>query len=119
VLSVDLYLGEGRLVKAGAAPSFVVRDGSLFAVRACGTPLGCGGGAERTVVELGDGASVIMFSDGIAPAAEEAVWLVEEAARGGCLSALDRAERILALAKEHTGNRDDMTVTVVRVFRNE
>ena len=119
VLSVDLYRGEVRILKAGAAPSFIVREGSVFAVRAQGAPLGSGGGAEETVSEVSDGCMVVMISDGVATLPEESVWLLSELSRRDKLSARDRAERILTLAAEHTGSVDDMTVSVIKVYSNE
>ena len=119
VLTLDLYSGELRVLKAGAAPSFIVRGGSVFAVRAQGAPLGSGGGAEETVSEVDDGCTVFMISDGVAAVPEESVWLLSEMARRDKLSAGDKAERILTLAAEHNGRRDDMTVTVIKVYSNE
>ena len=119
VFSLDLFRSEARLVKAGAASSFVIRDGSVLSVRAKGAPLGCGGGAEETVIPLCAGSTVVMMSDGIAPLADESAWLIEEVAKENALSARDRAERILSLARTNTGDADDMTVTVIKVYSNE
>ena len=71
--------------------------------------------AERIKVALGEGDTVIMFSDGVCEPAEEAPWLVEllNEASADDLRAL--ASRILSSAKVNVSKRDDISVLVMRV----
>lgn len=117
IFSFDVYTGECRFLKCGAAPSYIVRGDSVFAVRASSAPIGImrGVDAEEMMAEVRAGDTVVMMSDGVAPIPDEAVWLIEFLARPTKLSAGDYASEILRMAKERGGGSDDITVTVLRI----
>lgn len=116
LLEVDLLSGEGSFVKAGAAPSFVLRGENLFRVASRTPPAGIlpQMAAERTALELRAGDVVVMLSDGIAPneAAEsrlcQSIVLAENRAPAALAAALLQE----AASAEHP---DDMTVFVLAV----
>ena len=64
--------------------------------------------------------TVVMISDGIAQTFEDGLWLMDmltnDWKKG--MSCADMCERILEEARERNGDRDDMTVGMVKVVRN-
>ncbi len=117
IFSFDIHTGECRFLKCGAAPSYIVRKDSVFAVRTSSAPIGImkGVDAEEMLAEVRAGDMVVMMSDGVAPIPDEAAWLIEFLARPTKLSAEDYAAELLRLAKERGGTSDDITVAVMRV----
>ena len=117
VFSFDLYTGECRLTKCGAAPSYIKRRDSVFAVRSGTSPMGLikGTDADEMCAEVGVGDTVIMISDGAAPIPDEAVWLIEFLARPVNMCAEAYATEILEMARAHQGTGDDITVAVLKI----
>lgn len=118
VFCFDLYTGECRFTKCGAAPSYIKRRESVFAVRSHTSPIGLmkNTDADETCAEVGVGDTVVMVSDGISENPEDAAWLIEFLSRPSSAPAEAYAERILELARERGGTSDDLTVTVIRVY---
>lgn len=117
VFSFDTHTGECRFLKCGAAPSYIVRKDSVFAVRASGAPIGImrGVDAEEMLAEVRAGDTVVMISDGVSAVPDEAAWLIEFLARPSLLSPEEYANELLRLAKQRGGTADDITVTVLRI----
>jgi stage II sporulation protein E len=117
VFSFDLYTGEGRFLKCGAATSYIKRGDSVFAVKCTSTPIGLlrGVDADEMMSDIRGGDIVVMMSDGVSESPDEAAWLIEFLARPTKLAPSEYAESILALAKEKSGDADDMTVAVAYV----
>lgn len=117
IFSFDLYTGEGRFLKCGAATSYIKRLDSVFAVKCTSTPIGLlkGVDADEVMSEIRGGDIVVMMSDGVSEVPDEAAWLIEFLARPTKLPPNEYADIILALAKEHSGGVDDMTVAVLYV----
>ena len=118
---IDLVTMEARFVKSGAAPSFVIRGGSLFRLQSKTVPIGILRALDaemiRFTVEPGD--VVVMLSDGIARSFEECPWLLdflstdEDIQHGNVQRA---AEKIVEQAASR-GARDDITAGVLRILR--
>ncbi|MBQ8400515.1 MAG: SpoIIE family protein phosphatase, partial [Clostridia bacterium] len=116
---IDLVTMEARFVKSGAAPSFVIRDGSLFRLQSKTVPIGILRALDaemiRFTVQPGD--AVVMLSDGIARSFEECPWLLdflstdEDIQHGDVQRA---AEKIVEQAAAR-GARDDITAGVMRI----
>lgn len=117
LLEIDLLSGKAGFIKSGAAPSYIMRDGSLFKISSNTLPVGITREitAEEIKFELENGDVIIIVSDGIAQSFEDGIWLTELV----CLQwedNLDRmAQKILSEAKQHNKRSDDMTVGLVRV----
>jgi stage II sporulation protein E len=118
LLEIDLLSGKAGFIKSGAAPSYIMRDGSLFKISSNTLPVGITREitAEEIKFELESGDVVIIVSDGIAQSFEDGIWLTELV----CLDWDDNldmmAKRILSEAKKHNKRSDDMTVGLVRVI---
>lgn len=116
---IDLVTMEACFVKSGAAPSFVLRGGSLYRLQSKTVPIGIlrALDAERIRFTLEPGDTIVMLSDGIARSFEECPWLLdllttnEDLPRGHVQEA---AETIVREAANH-GAIDDCTAGVIFV----
>lgn len=120
LLTVDLYTGRAGLFKAGAAPSFLVRDGVARILEAPSLPMGVSDSVvgRSTALNLAEGDMVVMVSDGAL--CDGTDWLVEQlqlCARLG--HDPDQVARAVAdSAVRRSGARqDDITVAVLRLDR--
>ncbi len=113
----DNVKGDAEFIKSGAAVSYIKRNGSLYRIKSETIPLGLMKkvDAERIKVSLGEGDTVIMFSDGVCEPAEEAPWLVELLNEASTDDLRALASRILSSAKVNGLKRDDISVLVMRV----
>lgn len=117
LLEVDLMSGEGSFIKAGAAPSFVLRGDRVHKIESRTPPAGilrkmC---AEKTAFRLVDGDFIIMLSDGCMDAGDEGMWLVSYLSGLPFDTAAELCDLIIKEAKKRFLYRDDLSVTVVRV----
>lgn len=116
---IDLVTMEVCFIKSGAAPSFILRDGSLFRLQSKTVPIGIlrALDAEKIRFSLEPGDIIIMLSDGIARSFEECPWLLdllttnEDLQKGNVQAA---SETIVKEAARH-GAIDDITAGVVLV----
>lgn len=114
----DLMRGEGQFLKSGAAPSFIKRGNSLFRIRSETPPVGllCSVDSERIKVEVKCDDVILLMSDGICQAPEDAPWLMELLGKAPPRRLEDLASSVLSAAVKHHGRRDDMTVLALRVL---
>ncbi len=116
LLELDLMNGRVRLVKSGAAPSLVIRDGRLFRLQSKTVPIGILRALDAELInfEAYAGDRIVMLSDGVAKSFEDCPWLYEllggEALLGDDPTAM--AQSILRGALEN-GACDDITAGVV------
>ncbi len=117
LMCIDLILGSAEFIKSGAAPSFVLRGGSVFRIGAKTLPIGITSeiNAEKIRFDLEDGDIIVMISDGIAQDTEDGIWLVDMLSREWEGGLQTMATRILEEAQERNGRRDDATVALVKV----
>lgn len=123
LLSVDLFNGNARFVKSGAAPSFVLRNGKLFRLENNSAPVGILRelSAKALDFKLSDGDTVIMLSDGVLQEEENEVtpWLYEMFEDGfvSTNKLCDTAKSIATAAKSHSIRADDTTVGIVQITK--
>ena len=69
LLEIDRMTGEARMIKAGAAPTFIYRGGECYRLDACTAPVGIISEvrAAETKLKLKKGDFIVMTSDGITP----------------------------------------------------
>jgi stage II sporulation protein E len=117
LFEMDLLGKEAVFVKSGAAPSYVKRRDSIFRVRSQTAPLGLirTVDAEKIRVEVRAEDYVIMFSDGISQAPEDAPWLCELLSDRWEDDPEIMADRILNTARAHAEQSDDRTVVIVEI----
>ncbi len=117
LLSADLYSGEAVLLKAGAAPSFLLRDGGCKRIQSKSCPVGIISEArpEQLTFAIRGGDIVVLLSDGLAGedgAADAALRLLRTVAEPQ--SSADIANALLSSAIRLYGRRDDMSVAVIK-----
>lgn len=120
ILLCDLFTRERTLIKLGSPASYIKTPCGTTAVEGSALPLGALESISPFVRtdEFGDGDIVVFASDGVTDLfpGEELKNLVNETS-GDNVETLVNA--IMAEAKRRTGeaNKDDMTVTAVRIFK--
>jgi len=107
LLELDLMTGEGRFIKSGAAPSFVIRNGVVQRLQCGSAPIGIISGvtAQKTPCSLRAGDVVIMVSDGILQDDPSCEWLISYLERNRAKSPSELVSRICRHACE--GERHD------------
>ncbi len=118
---VDLYTGQLRLMKAGAAVSFVRQGGQVMRAGASSLPVGIlqGVSFDRSELTLCNGDLVVMVSDGVLETGEE--WVSAELELYGDKNARELAEHLCKEAgrRRIDGHSDDITVMVSKLKKAE
>lgn len=113
VISVDLYTGKTTLLKAGAAPTLIRRNGKAGKAQSTSLPAGILReiGFDRAVISLKKGDLILMMSDGAV--SEGTDWISEEIEVWGNDGAQELAERIAASAKRRRTDHHEDDITVL------
>ncbi|MBR6789871.1 MAG: SpoIIE family protein phosphatase [Oscillospiraceae bacterium] len=117
---IDLYTGKTELLKAGAAPSFLCRDGKCMQIGGQSLPVGILQGIEydRHTVRLRQGDMLVMVTDGAMAVSES--WMREEITLCADASPEAAAKRVASAARHQNGlPGDDITVAVLRILPAE
>ncbi len=117
LVEIDLFEMKASFMKAGASPSFIVREDKVYKVNSATLPAGIISKltAEETTVSVKNGDFIVMFSDGITDSSEDNPWLVELLDANRDKSAFDLCENILSEALTRFGATDDMSVAVIEI----
>ncbi len=117
LLEIDLLSGKAAFIKSGAAPSYILREGSLFKIASNTMPVGITReiNAEEIRFELEEDDVVILVSDGVAQSFEDGIWLTELVSFDWTDDLNVMAEKILEEAKKNNQRSDDMTVALTRI----
>ena len=112
-VSIDLNTGEAELLKYGAPPSFLLRDGQISTITGEALPCGILAEAKPSVfrLKLKRNDRIVLCSDGVQDVLSEGV---EKAIRISDEETKKTGEALLKLAEERGGS-DDMTVMVISV----
>lgn len=117
VCTVDLYTGCTKFVKAGAASSFISKNGRLTELSATSLPIGIIQGTrfDEEEVRLCSGDLIVMVSDGATTQGSE--WIAEEVKLLKNRPSKVIAKSLLESAKKRTpiGHGDDITVLVASI----
>ncbi len=121
LLEIDLLSGHANFIKAGAAPSYVLRGDRLSKIESRTPPAGilrrmC---AEQTAFSLREGDYIIQMSDGAEDGSEGTRWLLPLVAGREFENAASLCDQVFAAARERGGWRDDLSVSVIRVMNNK
>ena len=117
LLQLDCHSGDAKMIKSGAAPSFVIRDGSIFRISSGTIPVGIAAplSSEQVRFTPEDGDVIVMMSDGVAQSLEDCAFLADLIIGQWCEDLGVLADKILRGAAERSERRDDMTVGLCRV----
>ena len=115
---LDLYTCRLDIFKAGAAPTYILRQGRCAKVESPSLPAGILSGAEakHTTLSLSEGDLIVMISDGLLDSgagdwiSSQLVTLADHPLEQMCEELLDTASE-----RRITAHEDDMTVLAARV----
>ncbi len=117
ILRADLYTGKIEILKAGAAPTFVLKGSTVQKLESDSLPVGIlkGVGFDRQNCKLSDGDLVLMVSDGVTATGTD--WIEAELEMNARKSTREIAGRIANEARRRRidGHSDDVTVVAVRI----
>lgn len=120
MVEIDLLTKEASFIKAGAAPSYIVRGSQIYKINSSTPPAGIiySITAEQTKVELCEKDVIVMISDGVGEnsGVENEAWIMELLALEMEERPADMAQKILDRAEERAVRSDDMTVAVVKIL---
>lgn len=120
VVSIDLYSGDTDFMKAGAALSFIRKDGDMYRVETPSLPVGILPEIEFTYTEdtLSEGDIIVMVSDGATATGEE--WIEHIISSWEDKSMQQLADLITdeATARRNDGHDDDITVIAMQIKKH-
>lgn len=119
IAEIDMMTGEAKFIKSGAAPSFIIRDGSIFRLQSKTVPIGIirALDAEMIRFDICEGDTVVMLSDGAARSYDEVPWLLDMMTNDKDIVSGNEAKAAEKIVKEaiRRGSCDDITAGVVRM----
>lgn len=112
-ISIDLHTGAAEVLKYGAPPSYLIRNGTVRAIEGEALPCGILAEAKPSVIhiQLQKNDRVILCSDGVQDVLPEGT---EQTIRSIGETAQKTGDRLIRLARRNGGS-DDMTVMVIDV----
>ncbi len=118
LMELDLMDGHAVFAKNGAAPTYVVRDGTVYKLRSRSLPLGI---LKDTPPELlrfrmDPGDVVVMVSDGVTRGRDECPWLIDLLSTSLPRS-MDELRRDIIRRALSSGSEDDLSAIAIRVER--
>ena len=117
LLEIDLIRKRASFVKAGAAPTYLLRSTKLFKVSSDTPPCGIIEGfcAENTSFEIFPGDTIIMLSDGISSSMDcgSALCDIMNNAEGQSMDSI--AGKILDMAVSMSVHDDDMSCVIIKI----
>lgn len=118
VAVIDLFTGQGQLLKIGAAPAYIQSGGQVRTVACHTLPAGAPGAcrAELTPLPLKERDVLALVSDGVSDGQDDA-WLRDMLA-GAQLVDVKALAADLVLEAARRGGQDDMTCLVLRLEKS-
>lgn len=120
VAAVDLYSGRTSFMKAGAALSFIRKQGDMYRVDTPSLPAGILPQVEFSVTEdeLSEGDIIVMVSDGAVATGED--WIDHIISGWEDKGMQQLADHITdeAVSRRTDGHDDDITVIAMRIRKN-
>lgn len=117
ITDIDLYTGRAQFYKAGAAPTFFVKNGKAGYIESTSLPAGIlrGIAFEEFALSFREGDVIIMVSDGVTATGVE--WLSSEITAHMQKNVDEVAKSIAITAHERqvAGHEDDITVVAIRL----
>ena len=117
LLELDRINSRATLIKAGAAPTLLIRNGKMTVIESRTPPAGIMRNviAEKKSFSLFKGDMIVMLSDGILQTGSERAILPEKGLPP-MPSARALASKIIREARKNCETADDMSVCVLRIY---
>ena len=121
LLRIDLYTGKIEVLKAGAAPTFILKGNTVRKLESDSLPVGIlkGVGFDRQSCKTSNGDLILMVSDGVTATGTD--WIEAELELNARKSTREIAGRIANEARRRRidGHSDDVTVAAVRIVAED
>lgn len=117
LMALDRISGYATFYKCGAAPTYVLRDGSLFKIRSKTLPIGILKELDHKKVrfEIHAGDVIVMVSDGVTQGKEECPWLFDLLRRNVELHGIEKTADLVVQYAKREGSADDLSVLILKV----
>ena len=117
LMRIDLYTGDGILIKSGAAPSYIKRGNEIIALSARTIPVGILNinDAQKINFSTKENDVIIMTSDGVAECESDGKALVKYLKTHRVSAPKEMAAEISELARSQ-GKEDDISVIAIKIF---
>ncbi len=117
LMELDLMEGRATFYKSGAAPTYVLRDGGLFKIRARTVPMGIirDPDVQKIGFSMGVGDLAVMVSDGVTQGREECPWLFDLIHSHAETSDPERMADLIMKYAIDEGSPDDISVMVIQI----
>ena len=117
IARVDLCRGFAEIIKAGAVPSYVIRDGNILSLEAESLPIGilCGADCASVRTKVFDGDYIVLTSDGVSETiVRQAAGIISQEKS---ITAEELAFKLgsIATSRVKAAKHDDMSVIVIRI----
>ena len=118
ILEIDKLSSSAYFIKAGAAPSFVLRKNHLYKISSETPPVGIipAFSAESTRFNLEKGDIIFMMSDGVMQSDADAVWLSELIGIESDIQPALLASQIIERARCMKDRIDDTSACVIKII---
>lgn len=117
LFEADLYTGKCVLMKAGAAPSILLRGNKYQILESKTAPTGIirDISAKQISFSVNSGDVLVMMSDGVCGDGNGKETAAELLTLSDSLGSSETANALLAEAVKRTGRKDDMSICVIKV----
>ncbi len=116
LMALDLLDGRATFYKCGAAPTYVLRDGSLFKIRSKTLPVGILRETDQKKIsfEIHPSDVIVMVSDGVTQGREECPWLFDLLRRNVEHIGIEATADLIVQYAKSEGSTDDLSVLILR-----
>ncbi len=120
LMELDLMDGRAIFAKSGAAPTYVVRDGTVYKLRSRSMPLGIlrDTPPELLRFRMHPGDVVVMVSDGVTQGYDECPWLIDLLSTP-LPESMDTLRHDIIKRALSAGSEDDLSAIAIRVEKVE
>lgn len=117
LLELDLITGSGKLIKSGAAPSFIKRGENVFKLESKTMPIGIIKGLDAQILsfEARKGDICIMLSDGVVCDESDANHLIKLLKNEPSTDKKALGAKIINEMKARHDHTDDMTISIIEI----
>ena len=117
LLEIDRVTSKATLIKAGAAPTILIRNGKSMMIESRTPPAGIMKNviADKKHFSIEKGDMIVMLSDGLLQTGSENT-LIPESNLPPMPSARALASKLLRDARKNSESADDMSVCVLRIY---
>ena len=117
LMELDLISMRASFYKSGAAPTYVLRDGSLFKLRSKTLPVGIlkEMDTKRIAFDVRQGDVVVMVSDGVTQGREECPWLFDLLRNNAENAGIERTADLVVQYAKSEGASDDLSVLILKI----